>query len=104
MCQAGILDSLTDTEFDHNEKWPQPILNPTSLLPKGVTYNESNQFTNLGGFLMFYGEQGVVTMSASLSDEEKMVGIKYLVNCLERTSQETAGVYLWTIANKEEGE
>lgn len=69
-------------------------MNTTTIIPKDIEYRESENLTNLGGFLMEYGNQRRVTMNAQLTDEEKRRALSYLLDQLAEAS-EKAGVYLW---------
>lgn len=69
----------------------------------GVDYRESDHLTNLGGFLMTYGNQCRITMSARLSTEEKARGMEYLIGHLDEMTSGKPGVYLW-LASPEQSE
>lgn len=66
----------------------------TTISTPNIDYRESENFTNLGGFLMVSSIRRRVTMSARLTDEEKQRGLLHLLDQLNAAGGKV-GVYLW---------
>ncbi len=62
---------------------------------QGVEYRESDRLTTFGGFLMTFGGQRRITMSARLSLAEKERGVAYLLRRLADALPDTQQVFLW---------
>jgi hypothetical protein len=57
---------------------------------------ESERLRHIGGFLMTYGSQCRVVLSADLPDGEKERGLKHLLVRLADTPIGETGMYLWS--------
>ena len=60
-----------------------------------VEYRESGGLTSIGGYLMSYGAQGCITLSAMLPANEKARGMQLLACKLAALPLGRAGTYLW---------
>lgn len=62
-----------------------------------VEYCERTSLVNLGGFLMSYKGQHRITLSAYLSDEEKLRAVEHLLECLLSKLENSSKweVYFW---------
>ena len=73
----------------------QTLADTHNHLPWSLEYRESDRLRHIGGFLITYGSQCRVVLSASLPDGEKEHGLKYLLVRLADTPIGETGVYLW---------
>lgn len=68
----------------------------TNLDLHGCEYHESQQLTHIDGFLVSYNGHGRLTLSADLSDQEKLHGARRLLDQLEQTVAGEPQLFFWT--------
>lgn len=68
----------------------------TNLDLHGCEYHESQQLTHIDGFLVAYNGHGRLTLSADLSDQEKLHGARRLLDQLEHTVAGEPQLFFWT--------
>ena len=72
-----------------------------------VEYCESERLRHIDGYIVIYGKQCRITLSARLHDEDKARGFEYLLSCVNNlcaVSQKPSAVFLWSIADERQAQ
>lgn len=69
-----------------------------------IECREAEDLSYAHGFLMTHGTHSIITLSADLSEAEKIQGVRFLLNRLSDTPLKTSDTFLWHVGDVDEVE